>query len=855
VIPLRLRLRNFMSYGEEGATLDFSAFRIACLCGDNGHGKSTFLDAMTWAIWGRSRARTENELVHAGSQDMQVDLAFCVAGEEYLLIRKRSLRNRGGTGALVLQQVVGDGTVPITADSMNATQDLVRRLIRMDYETFINSVFVRQGHADEFTIKTPTERKRILGTLLGLDRYDALQQRARERARELAGKRATVDRLIADADRTLSERPAHEANHARASAIRAETEQVRDTLDEQLKVLHVEFTRLEGIRAKHVEAVRARRQMEGDGERLRQERARLDATIAEVETLLARSEAIHASVAHLQKLREQNAAFDTTAAEERQLREQRERAREGVQVERGKIEAQIASRATEIEGVRAAAALLPDLERARAQHSERATALSGLRERRDALLGERYALEVERTSLVRERDDLKTTMEGQRNKVRLISQEGALCPICGGALTGGLRAHVRQQLIEEGLEMRGRSDAAEARVKAIGGDMPRLTEEIGAVDRAIAVAVEASDQVNRLDAQIDSARAARECLPTLESAIEANRGSLTREEYAPEALADLRGAESALAALAYDPHRHQQIRAEIESLVEVEREFGRLQTAAEALERDRRARDAVDASIAERAATLAEHIARMDGFARELQAVPVVEEQIADLTARRGQAQSAIDTANVALGALTQKLAQCGEAATQRTELLAESAAIGEDAALYGILEEAFGRNGIQAAIIDAARPEIEDEANRLLHRLTNGQLTLTIELQRPVLSGRATQDTLEIRVSDGASTRSYEMFSGGEAFRIDLSLRIALSRVLAQRAGADLRMLIVDEGFGTQDATGRDRIVEAFSVIAEEFDKVLVITHVDELKDAFPVRIDVCKAGGVSRIVNVSGA
>ncbi len=855
MIPLRLRLRNFMSYGDEGATLDFSAFRIACLCGDNGHGKSTFLDAMTWAIWGRSRARTENELVHAGSQDMQVDFAFRVGGDEYLLIRKRSLRNRGGAGALELQQVVGDGSVPITGDSMNATQDLVRRLIRMDYETFINSVFVRQGHADEFTIKTPAERKRILGTLLGLDRYDDLQQRARERARELSGKRATVDRLVADADRTLSERPAHEVTHARASAILAETEQVRGTIDAQLTALRAEFARLEGIRAQHTEAVSARRQMEGDGARLSEERARLDATIAEVEGLLARSEAIHASVAHLQRLREQNAALDTVAAEERQLRERRERAREGVQIERGRIEAQIASRAAEIERVRAVAALLPDLERVRAEHSERAADLSGLRERRDALLGERNALEVERTSLVRERDDLQTAIEGQRNKVRLISQDGALCPICGGALTGASRARVRQQLIEEGMEMRRRSDAAEARVNAIGADTPRLTEEIGAVDREIAAAVQASEQVSRLDAQIDAARTARESLPGLESTIERDRESLTREEYAPEALADLRGAESALATLAYDPQQHQQIRAEIESLVEVEREFGRLQTASAALERDRRTRDAVDASIAERAAMLKEHLARIDGFGRELEGFPAVEKQITDLTGRRAQAQSAIDTANVALGALTQKLAQCDDAANRRTALLAEAAAIGEDAALFSVLEEAFGRNGIQAAIIDAARPEIEDEANRLLHRLTNGQLTLAIELQRPVQGGRATQDTLEIRVSDGASTRSYEMFSGGEAFRIDLSLRIALSRVLAQRAGAELRMLIVDEGFGTQDATGRDRIVEAFGVIAEEFDKVLVITHVDELKDAFPVRIDVRKEGGVSRIVNVSGA
>ena len=92
-------------------------------------------------------------------------------------------------------------------------------------------------------------------------------------------------------------------------------------------------------------------------------------------------------------------------------------------------------------------------------------------------------------------------------------------------------------------------------------------------------------------------------------------------------------------------------------------------------------------------------------------------------------------------------------------------------------------------------------------------------------------------------------MFSGGEAFRANLAIRIALSKLLARRAGAQLQTLIVDEGFGTQDAQGRERLVQAITSIQDDFERVLVITHIDELKDHFPARIDVVKTESGSQI------
>src|SRR5512141_1015380 len=94
MIPDKLRLHNFMCYrGEQ--SLDFSGIHLACLAGDNGHGKSALLDAMTWAIWGRARSRRDDDLVALGETDMWVDFEFELGGLRYRIWRQRSRKGRG----------------------------------------------------------------------------------------------------------------------------------------------------------------------------------------------------------------------------------------------------------------------------------------------------------------------------------------------------------------------------------------------------------------------------------------------------------------------------------------------------------------------------------------------------------------------------------------------------------------------------------------------------------------------------------------------------------------------------------------------------------------------------------------
>ncbi len=193
---------------------------------------------------------------------------------------------------------------------------------------------------------------------------------------------------------------------------------------------------------------------------------------------------------------------------------------------------------------------------------------------------------------------------------------------------------------------------------------------------------------------------------------------------------------------------------------------------------------------------------------------------------------------------ITNELERIARIENRKEEILKQLKKLRYVLTVYQELDRAFGKNGIQARIIEGALEEIEMEANKILTKLTDGNMTLELNTLGLTQKG-AEKETLEIKIGDSSGTRSYETYSGGEAFRIDFALRIAISRFIANCSGAQLRTLVIDEGFGTQDKEGLGQFVQVINAIKDDFDKILVITHLDELKDRFPVRIEVTKESG----------
>jgi len=213
MIPVKLKIRNFMCYRDNVPILHFEGIHTACLSGDNGNGKSALIDAITWALWGQARARSDDDLIHSGQGEMEVEFDFAVDQQPYRIIRKRAKPKRPGSAGqsiLEFQMAAGDGFRSMTGNSIAQTQQKITNTLHMDYDTFINSAFLRQGHADEFTTKRPTERKEVLANILSLSFYDELEGRAKELAKQQEMEKTQLESTIKEISDELAQKPAYE---------------------------------------------------------------------------------------------------------------------------------------------------------------------------------------------------------------------------------------------------------------------------------------------------------------------------------------------------------------------------------------------------------------------------------------------------------------------------------------------------------------------------------------------------------------------------------------------------------------------------------------------------------------------
>jgi exonuclease SbcC len=293
--------------------------------------------------------------------------------------------------------------------------------------------------------------------------------------------------------------------------------------------------------------------------------------------------------------------------------------------------------------------------------------------------------------------------------------------------------------------------------------------------------------------------------------------------------------------LGFSPAAHHALRQHIQEQQYLERQYIQLEAARVHLTEERAAWHNLEArkqrvtndltTLEHEQRQYASELGTLQGIRHE---VARTEEQVRTLREREG-------TARVALGRSQSQYEHClqQEIELQRKQQQRDQAVT--ERTLYGDLAQMFGKNGIQAIMIENAIPELEDEANRILARVTHNAMHLTLETQRDTRTG-GVAETLDIKISDELGTRNYELFSGGEAFRINFALRVALAKMLARRAGTRLRTLVIDEGFGTQDTEGLERLVEVIKAIQDDFAKIIVITHLRELKNAFETHIEVKK-------------
>ncbi len=505
MIPLRLELKNFLAYRSPDP-LRFDGIHLACLIGSNGAGKSSLLDAITWALWGQARAKRDDELVHMGQTDMLVQLDFDQEGTTYRVVRRRSRKGRG-TGALDLFSVVDGQPNTLSEPSIRETQEKINRLLRLDYETFTTSAFLQQGKADAFTTKAPAQRKQILSDILGLAQWERYEEAAKELLKTIASELMVIEQRIKDIDEELAKEPRLKQILGEAEAAQQEAEAALMIAEEKLAEVADSPAQMKAAQERKAEVERHRRERERDMQAITTDITRQEARIADYQSVIERREEIEAGYAALQSARDADTALGDKLI---QLSD--------FDAARRDLETRLRDAKAELENEASAyTAQIAELQRALEQSDAEAlsnvqaelTELQTVEASRNGLQEQMAAMNEDGASL---RSLLKTLEDdGKKQGIRidqLKATSSATCPLCGQPLDEQHRLDLVGQLEAELETMRAAYRDHQERSKVIKEETGGYRTQIAVWDTELKRLQPLMKQVGELQAQMDAANEA-----------------------------------------------------------------------------------------------------------------------------------------------------------------------------------------------------------------------------------------------------------------------------------------------------------------------------------------------------------
>ncbi|MBF8302027.1 MAG: hypothetical protein HW396_308 [Candidatus Dadabacteria bacterium] len=1001
MVPLQLSLKNFLSYSEDAPILDFRGFTIACLSGKNGHGKSALLDALTWALWGKCRAKNKEEVIKRGAKEARVELEFELEGNRYRVIRT-IIRTKGSATSTSLDfQVFDTSTGSFRSLSQGGlAQGTIEKTLKMDYDSFICSAFILQGRADEFTKRTPAERKDVLARILGLERYEELAKKARELAQKSKLEGEQIERDTTNIESEISQK---DNLTRKLNETKAEEDKITNEIKEKEKYYEVVIRESEALRAKTETYRRLTRDKEDTLRRFSRLKEDLDKLVREIDKdkeIISKEKEVLQGYLEFEKAREEEKIFSEKLISYTNLIKELEKTNRIINDEKSNIEKEISSlsgrngelenRVTQImkllkreEEIQAGFKEFLDTEFLEKEVEKKRHFVEKLKSRERELensiqkisfeIGaqikgleakikelsekaenrERFRQECEKLRAeIRVGEEIQTKCESLKAKLKEIGGEKKAsisrksefekiekeeteklnliksqadkpqCPLCESPLGEEARETLIQKLEKYLLDLEDTLEEENKNIGQLEKEEKRIALEIKAAELKIKNLQELNKQLGEKEKSLKDAITASQDLELAKNELDRLKNIIEKEDFGAEFRDELKEVIQEIIKTAYEEKQHKEIKDKLESLREFQTESKRLEDAKSNKDEIESQRVSIKAKTRSLTKTLDEGLFAVEYKERALE----IENQIRELRydeqkhkelrsilkslERFAKEKESLDRAKLSLrlrekelenlegrlttereqlektekelkeleevisqsealernkkviedaisrlkrtkdeiiekkGRIISKLEWITSLENKKEDALKKAKKLGYDMTLYQELDKAFGKNGIQALIIESAIPEIDIEANKLLTRLTDSGMTLSLEMVKPTQKG-GEKETLEIKVGDNFGTRSYETFSGGEAFRIDFALRIAISKFIANRSGAQLRTLIIDEGFGTQDKDGLGQFIQAINTIKNDFDKILVITHIDELKDKFPVRIDVTKETG----------
>ena len=766
----RLHLVNFRQHAD--TELAFGP-GITTIIGPNGSGKTTILEAIAWALYGVQAVRGDKDSIRRrraeGRASVTVELDFGLGGHEYRLTRTLSTATLAQDGQIV-------------ANSLKAVTEKLERTLGMTHDEFFNTYFTSQKELAVMAALGKTERAAFLSQVLGYERLRLAQERVREARNGLAAELKALETALPDPAALAAGRRAAEDRLATTRRAAQAAEAVRRAAQEARAREEPRWNDWMARRERTLSLDGERRMAEQGVEVRRQEFQRLDKELADA--LKAREQLKHLEVelAPAACLKEELAELELLQREEAARRADQAQLAELARNTRA-----LEQRLAELAG--AGAALERAEGEARALEERWQTAEQAAGEQQAAWVREKEYATTRRTELLKQYDEVKE----QRDKIAHLGPEGE-CPTCRRPLGGehaavlGLLDRQLQAIVEDGKYFRQRLDQLvepPAAVVAVERERDALREESRrASERAGELRAQTEERA-RAEGELETAKGRR---AALERQLESRRGG-------------------------YDGARHDVVRGELLKLEPVAFERAVLE------ERAQRAEALVgEAERAEQALSQAER--RVRDLAAAVKAEGFSEEAYRLAKERNDRAVGALREAELALvearGELTRAEGDVREIVRREAERAAQErhiAVLKIRHRLHNELDRAF--SDFRAELNAATRPEIGELASSFLADLTDGRYE-ELELN----------EAYEVIVMEDGVPQP--VISGGESDLANLVLRLAISQMIAERAGQPLSLLIMDEIFGSLDTRRREDVVRLLQRLADRFPQVILVTHVE---------------------------
>jgi DNA repair protein SbcC/Rad50 len=848
--PLRLRLKNFTAFRDE-QEIDFANLDLFALWGPVGSGKSSILDAITYALFGRvERVGDEPKyLVSQGQPRMAVTFDFRVGDLEARIMRTT---HATGTSKVLLERRV-DGewqTFGEGADQVRSVNKTIVDLVGLDYDAFTRSVVLPQGKFAQFLVGDPLTRRKILTELLGLELFEKMGKRSNEIANDA---RVAADVMEAMLDRNYSDVTEDKladtrAAHATAAARAGKVQNIQRELSSIADDARVVDTAVERARAgaRTISDLHSRfggyvRSLNEGVLKLREEHEDIAAATIEVEKATDAVEGAQADFDKAQKrwgrrdelvaLRERVARYVDATSEVAECETSLARSTEALEAAATRA---AGAREAVREAQRNADATSSAVAEMKRRHEEAhrhdlvGTLVSGIEPGAPCPICERpleYVPEIDDEALTRAGEALDRAELEHRRAEKAVAELDRAHAV---ALAGVESATVDRARCEG--ELQRRSEATKKLHDQISGAFPGPVPNDPAeeVDRRVA-------ELEELEAALDEAKG------RLESA---EKALYERNEAAARARSEIDLVRVAIEQCSIDAAIADAVEAgvpaaTIESLPhQVPDEPGDLERYARA------------------AATILDDLGRrLDGRTAELwnqrysleqRAVSLLPEDARPATSIEAALESAAELLRRATDEAARAHANADKLAEElaaKTRLQADCVAQRRTHELYRALGMELRRDRIIDYLQAEALSALAHFAGERLLDLSGGRYGLAFE----------NEGFYVVDGWNGEERRRVSTLSGGETFLASLALALALSeqvQLLAVTERQRLESLFLDEGFGSLDAETLEVVVAAIEQLGGEDRLVGVITHVTEVAERLPTRIEVVKSPRGSRLI-----